>query len=80
VHLERGREEVLSTLLRIPEIILQAEHRLENFRNDPALYDRAEELYVKVLFALESIVDWLKQKPLGVSSFLTLIGRLLTSR
>jgi hypothetical protein len=67
VHLEKGREEVLSTLLRIPEIILQAEHRLENFRHDPALYDRAEELYVKVLIALESIVDWLKQNPFGMA-------------
>ena len=56
---------MLATLLRIPDIILQAEHSVETFYPDPALYDKAEELYLAILGAIEGAVEWLKQHPLG---------------
>ena len=51
-------------LLRIPDIILQAEHSVEMFYHDPALYDKAEELYLAMLGAIEGAVEWLKEYPL----------------
>lgn len=73
IHLNTGRERVLATLLRIPEIILEAEHSVETFYPDPALYDKAEELYLAILTAIEGAARWLKQHPFGDLPHLSLI-------
>lgn len=66
MQLKTAREEIMSSLLRVPEIILEAEHKLETFNDDHALHDKVEELYVAILNALEAAVDWLKQNPFGM--------------
>ena len=50
-------DEMLDLLLRIPEIIVEAEHRSEKLQADQELYDRAERLYVAVLTTANGIVD-----------------------
>lgn len=55
---------MLAILLRIPDIILQAEHSVEAFYPDPALHDKAEELYLAILGAIDGAVEWLKEYPL----------------
>lgn len=55
----------MATLLRIPDIIIQAEHAVETFYPDPALYDKAEQLYLAILGAIEAVAEWLKQHPVG---------------
>jgi len=55
----------MTTILKIPDIILQAEHLVETFYPDPALYDKAEALYLAILDAIEGAAEWLKQHPLG---------------
>ncbi|KAJ9616703.1 hypothetical protein H2200_000422 [Cladophialophora chaetospira] len=64
-QIAKGREKVLDTILRIPDLILQAEHSLETFYPDPTLYDKAEELYLAILRAIEAAAAWLTQHPLG---------------
>ena len=64
---------MLATLLRIPAIIIQAEHSVETFYPDPALYDKAEELYLAVLGAIEGAAEWLKQHPAGNLQLLLLL-------
>jgi len=54
---------VLKTLSRIPNVIAQAEHCVETFP-DRELYDRAAEVYVEALKAIEEITRWLKQHPI----------------
>lgn len=56
---------MVATILRIPDIIMQAEHSVETFYPDPALYEKAEDLYLAILRAIEGAVGWLKQHPLG---------------
>lgn len=56
---------MLATFFRIPKLILQAEHAVETFYPDPALYDLAEQLYLAILRAIEGAVEWLKQHPVG---------------
>ena len=67
----------MSTLLRIPDIILEAEHKLEIFDNDLALSDKAEELNVAILKALESAVASLKKNPFGELLLLSSVSGLL---
>ena len=55
---------MLAILLRIPDIILQAEYSVDTFYPDLALYDKAEELYLAILGAIEGAVEWLKEHPL----------------
>jgi hypothetical protein len=55
----------MATILRIPDIIMQAEHSVETFYPDPALYEKAEELYLAILGAIEGAAGWLKQHPVG---------------
>ncbi|KAI1630225.1 hypothetical protein EDD37DRAFT_645943 [Exophiala viscosa] len=64
-NINKGREKVLDTLLQIPRIIVQAEHSVETFYPDPALYEKAEELYLAILGAIEGAAEWLKQHPVG---------------
>lgn len=64
---------MLDTLLRIPDIIMQAEHSVETFYPDPALYEKAEELYLAILNAIEGAAEWLKQYPVGNLRFLLLL-------
>lgn len=56
---------MMATLLRIPDIIIQAEHAVETFYPDPALYDKAEQLYLAILEAIEAVTGWLEQHPVG---------------
>ena len=49
----------MKTLLRIPNVIAQAEQCVETFPSDPILYDKAAGLYLAVLSAVEGIVRWL---------------------
>jgi hypothetical protein len=65
MYLDDAREEVFSTLLEIPEILLQAERKVETYDGDRFLYDKTELLYVAVLRALESAINWLTQNPFG---------------
>jgi len=64
VNISIKRDKVLAILLRIPDIILQAELSVETFYPDPALHDKAEELYLAILGAIEGAVEWLKEIPL----------------
>jgi hypothetical protein len=64
VNISTKREKVLAILLRIPDVIIEAEHSVETFYPDPALYDKAEELYLAILGAIEGAVEWLKEYPL----------------
>ena len=54
---------MLETLLRIPNVIVQAEHSVEIFPSDLVLHDRAAELYLAVLTAVEGTTRWLLQNP-----------------
>ncbi|KAL9115249.1 MAG: hypothetical protein Q9227_001043 [Pyrenula ochraceoflavens] len=58
-RISEKREKVLKTLLRIPDVIFQAERNLENFPLDPLLHDKAAELYLASLTAIEGITRWL---------------------
>ncbi|KAK5055419.1 hypothetical protein LTR84_013169 [Exophiala bonariae] len=64
-QISKGREQVLATLLRIPEIIVEAEHAVETFYPDPTLYDKAQELYLAILGAIQGATEWLQQHPVG---------------
>jgi ABC-type nitrate/sulfonate/bicarbonate transport system substrate-binding protein len=44
---------------------MEAEHSVETFYPDPALYEKAEELYLAILRAIEGAAEWLKQHPVG---------------
>jgi hypothetical protein len=54
---------VLKTLLRIPNVIAQAGHCVETFPSDPALDDRAAELFLAALTAIEGTTKWLMKNP-----------------
>jgi hypothetical protein len=65
VHVKEARDKVLSTILKIPDYILQAEHTVETFEGDLALSDKIVDLNVAILGALEAAVTWLNQNPIG---------------
>lgn len=44
---------------------MQAEQCRENFPSDAVLYEKAEDLYVAALGAIEGTVKWLKQNVTG---------------
>jgi hypothetical protein len=61
--MKEGREEVVSMLLGIPDIILEADHKLENFGDDLALSDKIEELNVAILKVLQCAVESMRKNP-----------------
>ena len=73
-RISERRDAVLKTLLRIPPIIIQAEHCVETFPSDPALYDGAAELYLAVLTTVEGITKWLMQKSACECQMLLICG------
>lgn len=66
------REVILKALVRIPDIITQTEDTCENFGPDPALYAKAEKVYIAALAAIEGTIKWLNKK---VTGQLILFGR-----
>ena len=65
MRLSDAREEMLKTLLKIPDFILQAEDVIEIFPGDPALYQKVGNLYVAALQAIEIVIKWFGQNPFG---------------
>lgn len=65
MHLSNAREEIIETLVHIPNIIIEAEYAVETFPQDPALDDKAEKLYLAVLTALQGAVEWFAKNPIG---------------
>lgn len=60
-------------LLRIPDVIIQAERSVETFSPDPILSEKAEQLYLAILGAIEWAAKWLTQHPLGELALLLLV-------
>ena len=58
---------MLKALLRIPNVMLQAERCLETFPPDDVLCDKVEALYLAALTAIEGTTKWLKKVSAGMS-------------
>ena len=54
-------------LLRIPNVIAQAERCVESFPADPVLYEKAADLYLAILAAIEGTTRWLTRHPASIS-------------
>lgn len=61
------------TLLRIPDVIIEAEHLVDTFPPDATLSEKAERLYLAILGAIEGAAKWLNQRPLGDILLLLLV-------
>lgn len=55
----------MKSMVRIPEVITQAEEFCNNFGPDKVLQAKAENVYVAALAAMEDNIKWLSKKTYG---------------
>lgn len=69
VRLNKTREDVLSSVIRIPQVIMKADAYIETFSGDAFVIAQAEILYVRALIALQGTMEWLCSGPKSRSNF-----------
>lgn len=66
-RISQNRDQVLETLLRIPNAIEQAERCVSLVPNDRLLFDRTLKVFIAALAAIEGTVKWLRGSPTSES-------------